>query len=127
MSRVAWQARPADSSGWREQAVKHAYSITLLYVLRQAVESNWIAAACNASTISHFTADKFREMRVWMPDARRQATIADYLDGECKRLDNLQETATRAIELVKERRSALISATVAGGLDTGDDDKEQRK
>lgn len=89
----------------------------LLYVLRQAVESNWIASICNASTISHFTVDKFRDMRVWMPDERQQAAIADYLDVECKRLDDLRQEATRMIGLLRERRTALISAALTGTLD----------
>lgn len=89
----------------------------LLYVLRQAVESNWIASICNASTISHFTVDKFRDMRVWMPDERQQAAIADYLDVECKRLDDLRQEATRMIGLLRERRMALISAALTGTLD----------
>lgn len=92
----------------------------LFYALRQAVDSNWIAAICNASTISHFTVDKFREMRVWMPDGGRQAAIADYLDVECKRLDDLHREATRTIGLLKERRATLISAAIAGTLDVGD-------
>lgn len=99
----------------------------LLYVLRRAVESNWIAATCNVSTISHFTADKFREMRVWMPSPRQQAAVADYLDTECERLDDLRRTASRTIELLNERRSALIAAVVAGGLDVGGNVSETQK
>lgn len=89
----------------------------LLYILRQAVESNWIKAICNTSTISHFTADKFGEMRVWMPDAASQVAIADYLDLETARLDALVAKVQGGIALVEERRAALISAAVAGEID----------
>lgn len=99
----------------------------LLYVLRQAVESNWIASICNASTISHFTVDKFRDMRVWMPDERQQAAIADYLDVECKRLDDLRQEATRMIGLLRERRTALISAALTGTLDVDGGTDDSRK
>ena len=91
----------------------------LLYILRQAVESNWIKAICNTSTISHFTADKFGEMRVWMPDAASQVAIADYLDLETARLDALVAKVQGGIALVEERRAAMISAAVAGQIAVG--------
>ena len=88
----------------------------LLYLLRQAVDSNWIDAVCNTSTISHFTVDKFKEMRVWMPNSAHQTAIADHLDREMARLSRLETAATRAIELLKERRAALIAAAVNGSI-----------
>ena len=88
----------------------------LLYVLRQAVESNWIKTICNTSTISHFTADKFGEMRVWMPDAASQVAIADYLGQEAARIDAIMTKARGAISLIEERRAALISAAVTGQI-----------
>lgn len=70
---------------------------------------------------------KFRDMRVWMPDERQQAAIADYLDVECKRLDDLRQEATRMIGLLRERRAALISAALTGTLDVdgGTDDSRE--
>jgi len=46
-----------------------------------------------------------------------QAAIADYLDGELGRFDALATEATHAINLLKERRAALISAAVTGKID----------
>lgn len=89
----------------------------LLYLLRQAVESNWIEAVCNRSTIAHFTVDKFKEMRVWMPDAAQQTAIADRLDLESKRLDQALAMVQDAAELIEERRMSLIAAAVTGQLD----------
>ena len=91
----------------------------LLYVLRQATESNWIKAICNAATIPHFTGDKFGEMRVWMPDAASQTAIANFLDEETGQLDALVAKVQEGIALVEERRAALIAAAVTGQLRVG--------
>ena len=88
----------------------------LLYVLRQAVESNWVKAISNTSTISHFTADKFGEMRVWMPEVASQIAIADYLDRETARLNALIAAQQRLLSLLAEKRRTFIMRAVARGL-----------
>ena len=56
-------------------------------------------------------------MRVPVPHRRRQRAIADYLDRETARLDALVAAKERMLELLTERRQALIAATVTGGVD----------
>ena len=51
------------------------------------------------------------------PPMREQAEIADYIDNATAQLDELTCEAERAITLLKERRSALISAAVTGQID----------
>ena len=46
-----------------------------------------------------------------------QQTIAVFLDTETTKFDTLTAEANRAIELLQERRSALISAAVTGKID----------
>jgi type I restriction enzyme S subunit len=46
-----------------------------------------------------------------------QVTIAEFLAEETARLDALTDEARRAIDLLQERRSALISAAVTGQID----------
>jgi type I restriction enzyme S subunit len=46
-----------------------------------------------------------------------QRAIAEFLDGELSKLDELSDEAVRAIELLKERRSALVWAAVTGQID----------
>lgn len=46
-----------------------------------------------------------------------QARIADFLDREVPKLDALITEAQRAIDLLQERRTALISAAVTGQID----------
>lgn len=52
-----------------------------------------------------------------LPPMDEQKAIVEFLDAETAKLDTLTAEATRAIELLKERRSALISAAVTGKID----------
>jgi type I restriction enzyme S subunit len=53
---------------------------------------------------------------VIIPDEEQRA-IADYLDNQTTKIDTLITKARQAIELMKERRTALISAAVTGKID----------
>ena len=46
-----------------------------------------------------------------------QTTIANFLDHETSKIDNLISKAESAIILMQERRTALISAAVTGKID----------
>jgi type I restriction enzyme S subunit len=46
-----------------------------------------------------------------------QTAITNYIDHETAKLDTLTAEANRAIALLQERRSALISAAVTGKID----------
>ncbi|MDO9012214.1 MAG: hypothetical protein Q7U78_10485 [Gallionella sp.] len=52
-----------------------------------------------------------------VPPITEQETIAAFLDIETAKFDTLTAEASRAIELLQERRSALISAAVTGKID----------
>ncbi len=61
--------------------------------------------------------DIVRSLRVACPSRREQKKIVDYLSHQSSRFDALVEESTRAIALLQERRSALISAAVTGQID----------
>ena len=52
-----------------------------------------------------------------IPPLHEQQAIATFLDHETAKIDTLIEEAQKAIELMKERRTALISAAVTGKID----------
>ena len=58
----------------------------------------------------------FRDIEVPLPPAREQAGIVVQIGFETKRLDELNKSAERTIALLKERRSALITAAVTGEI-----------
>ncbi|WP_417249908.1 restriction endonuclease subunit S [Celeribacter sp.] len=61
--------------------------------------------------------DHFRNLRVCLPSLEEQDEILAYIDRETARIDGLISTTDRSIELLKEKRSALITAAVTGKID----------
>lgn len=61
--------------------------------------------------------EKLRSLRVAAPDVSEQDDILEIISRELSRADALLAEAERAIDLLKERRSALISAAVTGQID----------
>lgn len=58
------------------------------------------------------------------PSKSEQQEIAIYVEEKLAKIDNLTELATEAIELMKERKTALISAAVTGKIDVRDWQKD---
>ena len=59
----------------------------------------------------------FRSVKLPRLPRAEQVRIADYLDREITRIDGLIHETERSIELLKEKRSALITAAVTGKID----------
>ena len=58
-----------------------------------------------------------REAPVLIPPLTEQTSIVSYVDSESAKFDTLTAEAQRAIDLLQERRTALISAAVTGQID----------
>jgi type I restriction enzyme S subunit len=61
--------------------------------------------------------DILRGLRVACPDLSEQAAIIKFLESETAKLDALTAKTQRVIDLLQERRAALISAAVTGQID----------
>lgn len=61
--------------------------------------------------------DAFKATPLVVPPLSEQRQIAGFLDRECAKLDRLLAKQERLIELLKEKRQALISHAVTRGLD----------
>jgi type I restriction enzyme S subunit len=61
--------------------------------------------------------DEFLRINIILPPLSDQKAIATFLDRETSRIDALVEKKQQFIELLEERRSALISHAVTRGLD----------
>ena len=88
------------------------------YALQSALAAGEVEVACFTATIPHFTADKVKAFQVPAPPIGMQRAIADYLDLETDRIDTLIEEQRRLIELLRERRAAVVDVTVWSGLDS---------
>jgi len=65
----------------------------------------------------HFNIGTAMNLVMTKPPKDEQSAIAAFLDHETAKLDTLTSEAQRAIDLLKERRIALISAAVTGKID----------
>jgi len=70
----------------------------------------------SGSTRSRIPLSVMATRRLAIPPIEEQIEIADFLDSETARLDTLTTEAQRAIDLLQERRTALISAAVTGSI-----------
>lgn len=61
--------------------------------------------------------DTLGETKIIIPPIKEQQQIANYLDDKTSKIDKLIEKANKSIELLKEKRIALISAAVTGKID----------
>ena len=69
------------------------------------------------ATIQHYGPTHLSQMFVVRPPVCEQVTIAEFIDQELERFDELSSEAERIVALLQERRTALISAAVTGQID----------
>jgi type I restriction enzyme S subunit len=88
----------------------------LYYWMCVIKDKGYVDVLCNKSTIAHFTAEKVAEVPVPFPLLQEQVVIASFLDRETAKIDELVAEQQRLIELLKEKRQAVISHAVTRGL-----------
>lgn len=88
-----------------------------LYLFTQSFEYEcWKNLILNKATIENIGADKYSQLTVTTPPISEQNQIAAFLDHETAKIDRLIEKQEKLIELLKEKRQAVISHAVTKGL-----------
>ena len=85
--------------------------------IKQRVRQSQHRVDLSANADEHLPAEKFRKYRFAFPPMSEQIAIVDFLNKELDSFYTLTAEAERAIELLQERRTALISAAVTGKID----------
>lgn len=67
--------------------------------------------------IPHVNGEELRGIVLPLPELNEQTQIANFLDYETAKIDHLIEKQQQLIELLKEKRQAVISHAVTKGLD----------
>lgn len=88
-----------------------------LYWALKAVTAHVEDQAHGIIGMVHVTKGDLGGIRVPLPPVEEQATIATFLDRETGKIDALSAEYERLIELLKEKRQAVISHAVTKGLD----------
>lgn len=95
---------------------KLGVDLPFLYYLMTAMKAPMMQTA-TVSTQLNLNVDQISALVAGCPPVSEQAHIAAFLDAELERLEMLRTEAERGIELLKERRAALIAAAVTGQID----------
>ena len=89
----------------------------LFFVLFNAAHQERFNSAAGKATIAHLPAETFRQYRFVFPPLEEQVEIARHLKGLDKKFGYIEEKALAQVQLLQERRTALISAAVTGKID----------
>lgn len=71
----------------------------------------------NETSQMNLNADIVRKFKIVVPSQSEQEQIVQMLEVELERYTLLEKSTQKAVDLMKERRSALISAAVTGKID----------
>lgn len=98
---------------------ERGYSSTrwLYYCLRVATALNVFAVEGNQTTIAHLTCEQLRAHRFPFPSREMQDRLIEDLDEMQAAEREFTSYADRQVELLEERRRALIVAAVTGQMD----------
>ncbi|WP_275096999.1 restriction endonuclease subunit S [Sedimenticola hydrogenitrophicus] len=88
-----------------------------VYVMQALVNLCVFSSQANAATIQHLPAEKLRTVRYPAPPIHEQREIVSFLNRETAHLEKMDSEITHSIQLLKERRAALITSTVTGQID----------
>jgi type I restriction enzyme S subunit len=89
----------------------------LLEWLRVAVNRNVFEVEGNLATIPHVPAEALRQYRVPCPPEAEMNALIAALDASVDRGASARRATTKQLDLLQERRAALITAAVTGQLD----------
>lgn len=81
---------------------------------------NWIESIQIQATIQNVSADKYNAFFIAIPPISEAEEIITYIEKNLNIFDALISKAEQAIQLMQERRTALISAAVTGKIDVRD-------
>ena len=88
----------------------------LYWCMQHACARGVFLANGNPNTIPHLTGEALRVYRFTCPPRSEQSAIAAFLDRETAKVDVLVAEQQRLMDLLKEKRQAVISQAVTKGL-----------
>ncbi|WP_340123964.1 restriction endonuclease subunit S [Methylobacter svalbardensis] len=91
--------------------------VFVYYLLNQYSAKEQFFLASQASAQQAIYLVDVAELLIALPSLPEQIEIRNHLEGQIKKIDNLIQVSEKAIKLIQERRTALISAAVTGKID----------
>lgn len=82
-----------------------------------SVQMEQMKLLSNASTIGIMNQEKTKSIVLALPNVDEQKSIISFLDNKLDKIKAIEKETNNSIELLKEHRTALISAAVTGKID----------
>lgn len=89
----------------------------LVHSIYAGLASDFVKQLSQGSTVSHFNMADIVNIPLYEAPLSEQRDISNFLAARCGAYDSLIQEAELSVELISERRSALISAAVTGKID----------
>ena len=93
------------------------YTGFAFYFTKSEPFQQWLSLSAIHSTIGNINGQKYANLTMPAPAFSEQRVITSFLDREIAKLDSLIAKKERLIELLQEKRTALITQAVTKGLD----------
>ena len=105
------------STGFAVIRAKNIFDKYLKYVLLNSYFVDTVASLSVGVSYPAINTSTMMNIKITIPTFDTQRRIADYLDHKTAAIDTLIADKQKMIELLKERRQAIISEAVTKGLD----------
>lgn len=92
------------------------YSLFFYWILISNVFKSFFDYESQGSTVKHLYQNVFEDFKFPLPPVSEQHQIVAFLDHKTQLIDDLIEKTEKKIELLKEKRTALINHCVTKGL-----------
>ena len=89
----------------------------LFYLMLSTPFTAWAVLESDRVAMPKINRESLSGLRVFVPPIEEQKHMVGYVNTQLRRIDSLIEKTHRSIELLKEKRSALITAAVTGKID----------
>ena len=93
------------------------FGLYLFYYFKSDSFLQGIQNQINTNTQGNVGINDLKKVTIALPTLAEQSKIIEFLDKKVSKIDTLIEKSISAIELMQERRNALISAAVTGKID----------
>jgi type I restriction enzyme, S subunit len=100
--------------------IEHFDSSFAFYSLLSEAFIRIVDSSTYGAKMPRASSEFINEMPLATPPLPEQTTIANFLDRETSKIDTIVDEVNHSIDLLKEHRSALISAAVTGKIDVRD-------
>ncbi len=75
---------------------------------------NWKNTVFTQATIQNIGADKYAQLLVTIPSLKEQEVIINYLDSECKKIDEILLDKEKQLQAIESHKNSLIYEYVTG-------------